>query len=67
MTRTLLAAFFCAGVASAARVVKLPDGTIEVGLELKEGIPHWSAKADGVEFLKPSPIQILGGTRVIAN
>ncbi|MGJ8698125.1 MAG: glycoside hydrolase family 97 catalytic domain-containing protein [Verrucomicrobiaceae bacterium] len=63
MIRTLLAAFFLVGVVSAATVVKSPDGSVEVGLELKAGVPHWSAKADGVEFLKPGAIEILVGNK----
>ena len=47
----------------AKTVVKSPDGKIEVNLELRNGMPHWSAGSDGIEFLKPSPIAIRLGKK----
>lgn len=52
-----------AGLAHAEIVVKSPDRKIEVTLEFIDGIPNWSASADGVPFLNPGPIKIFTGDK----
>lgn len=47
----------------AETVVKSPDGKIEVGLEVRDGIPHWRASADERELFKLSPIRLYKGNK----